>query len=141
MAVPLSFDRLDVGDRYVTARRITQAQVRALAAVSGDDNPIHVDPAFAATTPYGGPIAHVAFIIGVCSRVLGCLFPGPGTVGVSQETTVVRQVPADADLIIEVTVLEKIDRYHQVKLRLDVYAGDTLSVRIVAVCVPPCASA
>lgn len=137
MASPYSFDRLAVGDQYTTLRRIAFADVQAFAAVSGDDNPVHVDPTYAAATPYGGPIVHLALIIGVCSRVLGCAFPGPGTVGVSQDTTVLQQVPVDAELTITVTVVEKIERYRQVKLRLDVYSDGVPLVQIVAVCLPP----
>ena len=37
---------------------ITQARVHAFAEVTGDDQYIHVDPARAAATPYGGTIAH-----------------------------------------------------------------------------------
>ena len=37
---------------------ITQGLIDAYAAVSGDFNPVHVDPAFAATTPFGSTIAH-----------------------------------------------------------------------------------
>lgn len=32
--------------------------VRAYAELTADLNPIHLDPAFAATTPFGRPIAH-----------------------------------------------------------------------------------
>jgi len=32
--------------------------IQAYADITGDYNPIHVDPAFAATTPMGGVIAH-----------------------------------------------------------------------------------
>ena len=37
---------------------ITQAMIDAYAALSGDFNPVHVDPAFAAATPFGLTIAH-----------------------------------------------------------------------------------
>jgi acyl dehydratase len=37
---------------------ITQAHIDAYAEVSGDFNPVHVDPEFARTTPYGSTIAH-----------------------------------------------------------------------------------
>jgi 3-hydroxybutyryl-CoA dehydratase len=37
---------------------ITQALIDAYAAISGDFNPVHVDPEFAAGTPFGRTIAH-----------------------------------------------------------------------------------
>ena len=37
---------------------ITQAMIDAYAAISGDFNPVHVDPVFAAATPFGATIAH-----------------------------------------------------------------------------------
>ena len=37
---------------------IIQSDIDAYARVSGDFNPIHVDPEFAKTTPYGSTIAH-----------------------------------------------------------------------------------
>ena len=37
---------------------ITQAMIDAYAAIAGDFNPVHVDPVFAAATPFGQTIAH-----------------------------------------------------------------------------------
>ncbi len=37
---------------------VTQARVNAFADVTGDHQFIHVDPERAATTPFGGPVAH-----------------------------------------------------------------------------------
>ena len=37
---------------------ITQELIDAYAAISGDFNPVHVDPVFAAATPFGQTIAH-----------------------------------------------------------------------------------
>ncbi len=36
----------------------TQAEFDAFAAVSGDDNPIHVDPEFSARTAFGRTVSH-----------------------------------------------------------------------------------
>ena len=40
-------------------RTITEADVVAFAGLSGDYNSLHVDETFAASTPFGGRIAHV----------------------------------------------------------------------------------
>ena len=37
---------------------ITQEMIDAYAAIAGDFNPVHVDPVFAAATPFGKTIAH-----------------------------------------------------------------------------------
>lgn len=43
----------------LTARWLpTQAEFDAFARVSGDDNPIHVDPAFSARTTFGRTVSH-----------------------------------------------------------------------------------
>ena len=44
----------------LTPRRLvlTPERVAAYAEVTQDFNPLHLDPAFAATTSFGGPIAH-----------------------------------------------------------------------------------
>ncbi|WP_417586548.1 MaoC/PaaZ C-terminal domain-containing protein [Pararhodobacter oceanensis] len=36
----------------------TQAEFDAFAQISGDDNPIHVDPAFSATSAFGRTVSH-----------------------------------------------------------------------------------
>jgi acyl dehydratase len=53
---------------------VTAERVRAYAAASGDFNPIHIDPAFAATTEFGAPIAHGMLLLAYVSRVLGARF-------------------------------------------------------------------
>ena len=44
---------LVTGDTFVFERTLTQGDFDAFATLSGDDNPIHVDPAFAARTRFG----------------------------------------------------------------------------------------
>ncbi|MGZ3427312.1 MAG: MaoC/PaaZ C-terminal domain-containing protein, partial [Polyangia bacterium] len=44
--------------RVSARRRVTQADFDRFARLSGDDNPIHVDAAFAARTRWGKTLAH-----------------------------------------------------------------------------------
>ncbi|MFN8377578.1 MAG: MaoC family dehydratase [Anaerolineae bacterium] len=73
-----------VGDTAQRTRTITQADVLAFAAASGDENPVHTDAAYAATTRFGWPIAHGMLTASLISAILGNDLPGPGSVYLSQ---------------------------------------------------------
>jgi len=49
---------VEIGDSAEFAKTLTEADVALFAAVSGDFDPIHVDEAYARTTPFGRRIAH-----------------------------------------------------------------------------------
>jgi len=51
-------------------REVTQADIRRYADASGDFNPIHIDEAFAATTPLKGTIAHGMLVLAYLSEML-----------------------------------------------------------------------
>lgn len=55
---------------------LTEQMVNAFAAVSGDYNPIHMDPEAAAKTKFGGVIAHGALLVALNSGEIARSFPG-----------------------------------------------------------------
>ncbi|MBM4310891.1 MAG: SDR family oxidoreductase [Deltaproteobacteria bacterium] len=57
-------------------RSITENDVLEFARTSGDYNPLHIDPAYAAATNYGHRIVHGAFQVGMASAMLGMHLPG-----------------------------------------------------------------
>lgn len=59
-----------VGETVAATRAVTQAQIDAYAAASGDHNPLHTDPAFAAQTPLGGTVAHGMLVLAWLSALL-----------------------------------------------------------------------
>ena len=63
------------GSMPVVSRTISQERLKAYAEASGDDNPLHLDAAFAAETHFGGIIAHgmltLAFIGEMMTAELG----------------------------------------------------------------------
>lgn len=55
----LFFDQLEAGREWVSEPRLVRPDdIQAFADLTGDRNPIHLDPAFAATTPFRQCIAH-----------------------------------------------------------------------------------
>ena len=51
-------------------RQLTQAMLNAYADASGDHNPIHINEAFAKTTPMGGTIAHGMLVLSFISEMM-----------------------------------------------------------------------
>ncbi len=78
------FEDLKTGMEATYVRRITDEDIRAFAAVSGDNNPIHLDEAYAAETLFKGRIAHGILAASFISKVIGTQLPGPGSVYMSQ---------------------------------------------------------
>jgi len=73
----VSAPRRHAGEVLVVTRTFTQADFDATAALTGDDNPIHVDPGFAAATRFGRTLAHGMMLYGVVWSIIGTeLFPG-----------------------------------------------------------------
>ena len=56
------------------AKTLSQEKIDRYARASGDFNPIHVDPAFAAQTPFGGTIAHGMLLLAYLSEMLTAAF-------------------------------------------------------------------
>lgn len=76
---------LRIGDKASRTRTISDADVRLFAQASGDTNPIHLDEAYAARTPFKRRIAHGMLTASLISAILGSDLPGIGTIYLGQE--------------------------------------------------------
>ncbi len=64
----LFFDDLSEGQVFISlGRTVTEADIVNFAGLSGDYNPIHIDHAFAAKTPFRRPIAHGLLVVAIAS--------------------------------------------------------------------------
>lgn len=80
----VSVEDVHVGQRASATRAVTEADVQGFAAVSGDVNPVHLDEAYAATTPFRTRIAHGMLTASHISAMLANQLPGPGAIYLSQ---------------------------------------------------------
>lgn len=67
---------IHVGLTDMFERSLTEEDVLNFAEVSGDFNPLHVDPIYAATTKYNRRIVHGAFQVAMASEWVGMYVPG-----------------------------------------------------------------
>lgn len=95
---------LEVGQVARIKRTFHQSDFDRFAALSGDDNPIHVDADFSARTKFGRTVAHGMFLYSVVCAVLGTQLPGPGTMQVEQELMFPSPTYAGEEVTIEVEV-------------------------------------
>ncbi|SAL82676.1 dehydratase [Caballeronia terrestris] len=78
------YEDLKPGMSATFAKTITEADVVLFAAVSGDNNAMHINEEFAQTTRFKGRIAHGMLTASVISAAIAGRLPGPGTVYLSQ---------------------------------------------------------
>ena len=101
----VTFDEIAIGDTATYTRLITNQEVEAFAAISGDHNPLHLDPEYAATTAFGECIAHGMLTGALISAAIAMQLPGPGSVYLGQN----------------------------IQFRAPVFLGDTLTVTLEVV--------
>lgn len=94
------------GDTYIHEVEYTQEQVNTFAEITGDCNPIHIDSAFAAQTPFGRPIIHGFLSAAVFSKVFGMLWPGKGTIYMYQDMKFLAPAFVNEKYTAQFTVLE-----------------------------------
>lgn len=79
-----SFEDLQIGESASFERTVTEADMAAFAALSGDLNPLHTDDAYAATTRFGKRVVYGMLLGAWCSQLVGMHMPGKRCVYVSQ---------------------------------------------------------
>jgi len=97
------------------ARTVTEADIVAYAALSGDYNPIHLDRDYAAKTPFKERIAHGILSAGYISAVFGMQLPGPGSVYISQTLNFKAPVKIDDVVLTTVRLIELVPEKRRAK--------------------------
>ena len=93
-----------VGDSASITKTFSENEVLTFASISGDHNPIHIDPQFAASSQFGRQIVHGMLSAGLISAILGMQLPGPGSIYLKQELNFRAPVYFEDTLTATVTV-------------------------------------
>ncbi len=77
--------------------KFTQDEVIRFAELTGDNNPLHLDADYAATTNFKRPIIHGMLGATVFTKVLGTQFPGFGSIYLKQTLEFLRPMFVEND--------------------------------------------
>ena len=105
----LFLEDLSVGQSAELTRVVGEGDLTAFADLTGDDNPVHLDEAFARTTSFGGRIAHGMLSAGYISAVIGTRLPGSGAIYLEQSLRFRRPVRIGDEVIAraEITAIDR----------------------------------
>ncbi|MBE3559398.1 MAG: MaoC family dehydratase [Ktedonobacteraceae bacterium] len=106
---------LQVGHTVAVSRTFTQEDFNRFAALSGDDNPIHVDPQFSARTRFGRTVCHGMLLYGTICGVMSTHFPGLRQL--EQELMFPNPTFVDEEVTIQLQVVEVWPGAHVARLR------------------------
>lgn len=119
----IPYEALSVGQQAAFEKTVEERDVQLFAAVSGDNNPVHLDAAFAAETMFKERIAHGMFTGALISAAIACNLPGPGTIYLGQQLKFTRPVKLGDTLTVKLEVLEKLPK-NRVRIATRVYNQD-----------------
>ena len=117
---------LSIGMTSSFEKTITDKDIQAFAAITGDTNPVHLDDEYAATTPFKARIAHGMMSAGLISTVLGTQLPGPGCIYLDQQIKFRAPVFIQDTVVATVTVEDINQRRGRVTLKTQCFVNDKL---------------
>ncbi len=133
-----TYDEITIGQTASYSRTVGEREILLFAAVSGDVNPVHLDPEFAAETRFGERIAHGMITGAFVSAALALRLPGPGTIYLSQSLRFRLPVKIGDTVTVELEVTAKDDKRTLVTLdcRARNQAGKTVASGTAEVIAP-----
>lgn len=132
-----AIEDLSVGMTAEYVRTVGEAEIVAFAKLSGDNNPVHLDEAFAAKTMFKGRIAHGMLSAAFISTALGTKLPGYGCIYMGQELRFKAPVRIGDVVRTEVSVTEVIPEKKRAVLATKCYVGDKVVLEGTATMMVP----
>ena len=112
------------GQKATRTLTLTEVHVRKYAEITGDHNPLHFDPDFAAQTKFRKLVVQGGLTTGLLHAMVATDLPGPGTVFLSQNWKFVASVFIGDTIRGELEVLSVHDNKPVTHLKVEVFRDD-----------------
>lgn len=106
--------------------RIGQPEMDAFRLLSGDSSRIHIDPAFARSRGFLGPVVYGALTVARLSHLVGMRLPGDFGLATSWRIDFNQPLYVDEDAVFQAELTHVSHSTHTVTVKFRVVAGDKL---------------
>ena len=127
-AAVLEYDDINVGALYSFQKKIFKEQVIQFADITGDYNPLHIDPVFGKKSLFNKNIVHGMFIGSLFSTLVGMHCPGEKCLYVSQTLKFKKPIFYDDQVIVQGTVISKNDSVQLVTIKTEIIKEDNVVI-------------
>jgi 3-oxoacyl-[acyl-carrier protein] reductase len=115
------FESIKIGDRAEIKHLITDADINAFVNLTGDDNKLHHDKAYASRTSFKKPVAHGMLSAAFISTIIGTKIPGDGALWFSQNIEFLLPVRVGDEITVVAEVKKKIESSQVIELSTDIF--------------------
>ncbi len=116
----MKFEEIEVGLSAELTHTITDVDIKKFVDLTGDDNRIHVDKAYAEKTSFKQPVAHGMLGASFISTIIGTKIPGDGALWYSQSLEFLLPVRVGDKLTVRAEVLGKNKREQSIELKTEI---------------------
>ncbi|MEK7608031.1 MAG: MaoC family dehydratase [Patescibacteria group bacterium] len=120
----LSFNDIAVGMNDSFERTISEEDVRAFSILTGDENPLHMDETYAATTKFGRRLVHGMFVASLTSTLVGMYLPGKRCLYLREHLDFKKPVFIGDTVSVRGEVIQKSDATGILEIAVSITKGD-----------------
>jgi len=99
-------NEIKIGKSANYSKNFTEENVKIFANISDDNNPIHIDENYAAKSFFKKRIVHGLYVSSMFSTIFGTIYPGRGSIYLSQLCNFIKPVYFNEEITATVTLIK-----------------------------------
>jgi 3-oxoacyl-[acyl-carrier protein] reductase len=117
----MKYEDIKIGDRAELTHKITKEDIDKFVDLTGDNNKLHVDDAYAGRTPYKKVVAHGMLGASFISTIIGTQLPGDGALWYAQNLEFILPVRIGDNITVKAEVINKFDKIKSIELKTEIF--------------------
>jgi 3-hydroxybutyryl-CoA dehydratase len=123
------WSELHTGLAHSFAAEITERMMQDFSALSGDANPLHLDPSFAVKAGFRGAVAYGMLTSALYSRLVGVYLPGRYCLLHGIQVDFVKPAYVGDRLTVTGEIAHLSEAYHRIEIKARIESGHELISR------------